>query len=411
VIQALKRPSARLRLTALYGVLFLVAGAMLLGLTYLLVRQTLPSPRSGLSLITANGTTEQPFLSQFPGADATTVQIFGQAQQQVLGTFLLESGVALVLMAMISVLLGWIVAGRVLAPVHQITATARRLSQANLHERIALAGPDDEIKELADTFDGMLARLDVAFESQQRFVANASHELRTPLTTQRALVDVNLADPHASPAQLRATLEKIRTVTDESEHLVMSLLALAKSERGLEHRTSVDLAALAQGVVEQGGGLHIKTSLQPAVVAGDPALLQRMVGNLVDNATRYNLDHGWILMATGVSDGHAFFRVSNSGRKIPDHSVSLLFEPFRRLDGDRLSDRGGAGLGLSIVRAIATAHGGQASATPLDEGGLTVLVTLPSAEDSHFPSPARVGEPGPSAHASGASVPGERLRR
>jgi signal transduction histidine kinase len=324
-----------------------------------------------------------PFPSPFPGGQ-TALQIVGQAQQQVLGTFLLESGVALILMAMISVLLGWIVAGRVLAPVHQITATARRLSQANLHERIGLTGPDDEIKELADTFDGMLGRLDAAFESQQRFVANASHELRTPLTTQRALVDVNLADPNASPAQLRATLEKIRAVTDESEHLVMSLLALAKSERGLDHRTPVDLAALAQDNCPspsgggQGRGLHIDTSLEPAVVAGDRALLQRLLGNLVDNATRYNLEHGWIRIATGASDGHAFLRVSNSGRKIPDHAMSLLFEPFRRLDGDRLADRGGAGLGLSIVRAIAVAHGGQASATPLDEGGLSVLVTLPS---------------------------------
>jgi signal transduction histidine kinase len=376
-------------LTALYGALFLVAGAMLLGLTYFLVRQTLPQPGVGITYAKTGGVQLPPsqLPSPFPGTE-TAVQLIGQAQQQVLGTLLLESGVALVLMAMISVLLGWIIAGRVLAPVHQITAAARRLSQANLHERIGLNGPQDEIKELADTFDAMLARLDTAFDSQQRFVANASHELRTPLTTQRALVDVNLADPNASPAQLRATLEKIRTVTDESEHLVMSLLALAKSERGLDHRTPVDLATLAHTSVEgfspspsgggPGGGLHVDTSLEPAMVAGDRALLQRMLGNLVDNATRYNLDDGWIRMATGTSNGHAFVRVSNSGRKIPDQAVSLLFEPFRRLDGDRLSDRGGAGLGLSIVRAIASAHGGHASATPLDEGGLTVLVTLPS---------------------------------
>jgi signal transduction histidine kinase len=406
VIQALKHPSARLRLTALYGALFLVAGAMLLGLTYFLVRQTLPQPGDGITFAKTDALVQPSQLpSPLPG-DATAVQLIGQAQQQVLGTLLLESGVALVLMGMISVLLGWIIAGRVLAPVHQITATARRLSQANLHERIGLTGPQDEIKELADTFDAMLARLDAAFDSQQRFVANASHELRTPLTTQRALVDVNLADPNASPAQLRATLEKIGTVTDESEHLVMSLLALAKSERGLDHRAPVDLAALAQAALgnsssplagepmssgsrdfprEQGrgGGCHLDTSLQPAVVAGDRALLQRMVANLVDNARRYNLDDGWIRMATGVSNGHAFVRVSNSGRKIPDHAVSLLFEPFRRLDGDRLSDRGGAGLGLSIVRAIASAHGGQASATPLDEGGLSVLVTLPSTGSAH----------------------------
>jgi len=401
VIQAVKHPSARLRLTALFGALFLVAGAMLLGLTYFLVRQTLPQPGVGITFAKTGDAPIQPLPSPFPGTD-TAVQLIGQAQQQVLGTLLLESGVALVLMAMISVLLGWIISGRVLAPVHQITAAARRLSQANLHERIGLTGPQDEIKELADTFDAMLARLDAAFDSQQRFVANASHELRTPLTTQRALVDVNLADPNASPAQLRATLEKIRTVTDESEHLVMSLLALARSERGLDHRSAIDLAAIAREADPspargggQGGGLHIETSLEPAVVSGDRALLARMLGNLVDNATRYNVDDGWIRMATGSSNGHAFVRVSNSGRMIPDHAVSMLFEPFRRLDGERLSDRGGAGLGLSIVRAIANAHGGEASATPLAEGGLTVLVTLPSTgatpgELSYSPASARM---------------------
>ena len=385
MIRALKRPSARLRLTALYGALFLVAGAMLLGLTYFLVLQALPG--AGTTLLGKGGNVplvqSSPPPSVFPG-NLTAVQIAGQAQQQVLGTFLIESGVAIVLMAMISVLLGWIVAGRVLAPVHQITATARRLSQANLHERIGLTGPDDEIKELADTFDGMLARLDAAFESQQRFVANASHELRTPLTTQRALVDVNLADTNASPAQLRATLEKVRTVTDESEHLVMSLLALAKSERGLQHRAPVDLATVAEGLLGQispngASPLRIESRLEPAVVSGDRALLQRMIGNLVDNATRYNIRNGWITVATGVEDGHAFVSVSNSGREIPAEAIPTLFEPFRRLDGDRLSDRGGAGLGLSIVRAIATAHSGQVRAKPFDEGGLQISITVPAA--------------------------------
>ena len=394
MIQALRRPSARLRLTAMYGGLFLVAGATLLAITYFLVRQTLPSPPTsignGTVMFKASGTTVQQSLNLLdPNAQATAIRFANQVQEQVLFRLLIESGVALALMGVISVLLGWIVAGRVLSPVHQIMATARRLSQETLHERIGLVGPQDEMKELADTFDAMLARLDAAFESQQRFVANASHELRTPLATQRALVDVNLADPGATPAQLRGTLEKIRTVTDESEHLVMSLLALAKSERGLEHRTPVDLAAIAQNAVGelspspsgggQGGGLQIDSSLEPATVAGDRALLQRMVGNLIDNATRYNVRDGWIKVATGVDDGHTFVRVSNSGRVIPDHAVTMLFEPFRRLDGDRLSNGSGAGLGLSIVRAIASAHGGQATARPLREGGLEVSVTLPTA--------------------------------
>ena len=369
----------------MYGGLFLVAGAVLLAITFFLVRQTLPSPPTavtdGLSGLKRNDV----FLSQqgsltAPGgfSQGTIIAITNQVQQQVLTNLLIESGVALALMALISVLLGWIVAGRVLRPVHQITATARRLSQDTLHERIGLIGPQDELKELADTFDAMLARLDTAFESQQRFVANASHELRTPLTTQRALVDVNLADPNATPAQLRATLEKIRTVTDESEHLVMSLLALAKSERGIEHRNPVDLAAVTEGIVPCSSELRITTVLEPAGVAGDRALLQRMVGNLLDNATRYNVPDGWIKVVTGSSDGHAFVRVSNSGRKIPAHMVGTLFEPFRRLDGDRLANSSGAGLGLSIVRAIAVAHGGTVEATPLDAGGLDVSVVLPT---------------------------------
>lgn len=384
MIAALKRPSARLRLTALFGTLFLVAGALLLSLTYVLVRQTLPQPGDGIAFI-QKGTTGDLFtspLSSVGTAPATATQLVGQAQQQVLSTLLLESGVALVLMAMISVLVGWIVAGRVLAPVHQITATARRLSQANLHERIALTGPDDEIKELADTFDAMLARLDAAFESQQRFVANASHELRTPLATQRALVDVNLADPNASPAQLRATLEKIGTVTDESERLIASLLTLAKSQRGIARRAPVDLADLMRTLLSEmspngGGPLEMRLDLGSVELTGDRALLRRMVGNLLDNARRYNLPGGWIAVRTGTENGAAVLEVSNSGEKIPAAATGSLFEPFRRLDHDRVNDHGGVGLGLSIVQAIAVAHGGDATAQALEEGGLAVSVRMP----------------------------------
>ena len=373
------RPSARLRLTATFAVLFLLAGALLLALTYFLVQQTLPNPSGAFFTQVPKGTVT--LLPGDPGAGQAggqaIIRAANQVQQQVLTNLLIESGVALALMALISSLLGWIMAGRVLSPVHQITATARRLSQETLHERISLTGPEDEMKEMADTFDAMLARLDAAFESQQRFIGNASHELRTPLATQRALVDVNLADPNASPAQLRATLEKIRAVTDESERLVMSLLTLAKSERGLEHRTPVDLAAIAHEF-HGSDGLRFEESLDSAVVPGDRALLRRMIGNLVDNATRYNVRDGWIKVATGLNVGHAFVRVSNSGRIIPDHAVETLFQPFRRLDGDRLSNGSGAGLGLSIVRAIATAHGGTAEAKPLEEGGLEVSVILPA---------------------------------
>ena len=379
------RPSARLRLTATFAGLFLLAGVLLLALTYFLVQQTLPSASGAFFTQVPNGTLTLP--PGDPGAGQpsgqTIIRVANQVQQQVLTNLLIESGVALALMALISSLLGWIMAGRVLSPVHQITATARRLSQETLHERIALTGPDDEIKEMADTFDAMLARLDAAFESQQRFVANASHELRTPLATQRALVDVNLADPNASPVQLRATLEKIRDVTDESEHLIKSLLTLAKSERGLQRVAPLDLAEVAKGVVEQRQPngerpTDVTTSLESAPVSGDRALLQRMVGNLVDNALRYNIPGGWISVATGAEGGHAVLRVANSGEKIAAAAAATLFTPFHRLDGDRRADRGGAGLGLSIVRAIATAHRGQATAKPLPDGGLEVVVSLPS---------------------------------
>lgn len=378
------RPSARLRLTATFAVLFLSAGALLLALTYFLVQQTLPNPSGAFFTQVPKGAVTVPGDPGVGGASGQTIiRVANQVQQQILLNLLIESGVALALMALISSLLGWIMAGRVLSPVHQITATARRLSQETLHERIALTGPDDEMKEMADTFDAMLGRLDAAFESQQRFVANASHELRTPLATQRALVDVNLADPNASPVQLRATLEKIRDVTDECEHLIKSLLTLAKSERGLQRVVPLDLAELAKSATEEEHPngqrpVDVTTTLEPVQVSGDRALLQRMVGNLIDNAVRYNVPGGWVSVTTGTEDGHAVLRVANSGEKIPAAAAATLFTPFQRLDGDRRADRGGAGLGLSIVRAIATAHRGQATAKPLPDGGLEVVVSLPS---------------------------------
>ncbi len=390
MIRALRRPSARLRLTITFGGLFLVAGALLLALTYFLVRQTLPPAGTVIGFATQSpGVFPFPQPSPLPSplaspGDATAVRLVDQAQQQVLFNLLVESAVALALMSVISALLGWIVAGRVLQPVHQITARARRLSEDTLHERIGLTGPDDEIKELADTFDAMLGRFDAAFESQQRFVANASHELRTPLTTQRALVDVNLADPDASPAQLRATLEKIRAVTDESEHLISSLLILARSEQGLERSVPVDLKPVASEVLDQARpaatarGLHVDASLAKAPVLGDRGLLERMIRNLVDNAVRYNVRGGSVQVSTGVADGQAFIRVVNTGDQIPPDAVPTLFEPFRRLNRDRLGEDG-AGLGLSIVRSVAQAHGGTPTAKAQTGGGLQVSVLVPAA--------------------------------
>jgi len=314
--------------------------------------------------------------------EANAREVQGKTSQGVLREFVVQSTIALGVMALVLISLGWIVAGRVLRPVHHITAIARRLSQETLHQRIALKGPEDEIKELADTFDAMLARLDAAFDSQRRFVANASHELRTPLAVQRTLVEVNLADPNATAEQLRAAMEKIGGIIEESDHLISSLLTLAKSETGLEVRGPVDLAAVASDLVHgmvaeaEIRKVRMEVSLDVAVVVGDRGLLERMVRNLVENAVRYNHLEGWLKVTTGVSDGRAFLRVCNSGPRVPPDLVPSLFEPFRRLERDRTSSNGGAGLGLSIVRAVASAHGAQINVDAPGDGGLEIVVTF-----------------------------------
>ncbi|CAN5378552.1 HAMP domain-containing sensor histidine kinase [soil metagenome] len=277
---------------------------------------------------------------------------------------------------------GYVVAARALRPVAQITATARRLSTETLTDRIALAGPRDELRELAETFDDMLARLGAAFDSQRRFVANASHELRTPLAVMRTEVDVALADPHADVAELRRMGELVRAGTERADRLVTSLLLLASSEaqarQGLEHREEFDLAAavpssLAALEAELAArDLRLTTELRPATVVGDPGLLERMVANLVENAVRHNVDGGWLRVHTSVGADSVTLAVANSGPVValPEE----LFSPFRR--GGRAVS--GTGLGLSIVGAVVGAHGGRVTATPRPSGGLTVEVRLPA---------------------------------
>jgi hypothetical protein len=303
--------------------------------------------------------------------------------KDAMGTFLQTMLGVLALVALGSLGLGWLVAGRVLRPLQHITATAQRLSERTLDQRIALQGPDDELKELADTFDGMLARLDAAFDAQRRFAANASHELRTPLAITRTEVDVALADPDASAAELRAMAERVRDATQRSERLIEGLLTLARSEQQPRAWQPADLADAAAGALahaqrEDGAaGLRVVSGLRPAPVAGEVALLERMVANLVENAVRHNQPGGWLDLASGSSGGRAFVRVANGGGAIPADQVEALFEPFRRLHGRVASPAPGAGLGLSIVRAVARAHGGDAHATALAGGGLEVTVRLP----------------------------------
>ena len=300
-----------------------------------------------------------------------------------MAALLTKSGIALGIMAMLSIGLGWLMAGRALRPIRTMGARAKGISERNLHERLALEGPNDEFKELADTFDGLLERLQAAFESQRRFVANASHELRTPITLERTLVEVALADPRASVDSLRDTCGRVLAATEQQERLIEALLTLARSQRGLDSREEVDLADAVQEVLQSvsPSGIRVEVELDDAPTTGDPRLVERLIANLVENALHYNVDDGWVSVRTGVRDGRSVLVVSNSGPLIDPSRVDELIEPFRRLNGDRPGHTRGLGLGLSIVSAIAAAHGAELIATPRPGGGLDV--------EARFPVPAR----------------------
>ena len=399
------RPTIRLRLTFVYGGLFLAAGAILLAVNYALVSRGLhdrvreiPVPVEGFVL-------EGPEVAMRPAPtagpqvfDAEDIRAYeADVRSQALHQLLVQSSIGLGVMALVSVALGWVVAGRMLRPLQQVTGAARQLSQANLHQRLALEGPQDELKELADTFDAMLARLESAFESQRRFVANASHELRTPLAIQRTLIDVALADPDATPDDLRRMAAAVRDAVDRSERLIDGLLVLARSEEGRVPAEAVDLAAAARHALDQAGdemaaaGLQAEARLDPAVATGSRVLLERLVANLVQNAVRHNVAGGWMAVETATAGGAARLTVRNSGAAIAGEEVPRLFEPFRRLDRDRVASDRGVGLGLSIVRAVATAHGGTVAAEPLGSGGLEVTVSLPTVQAAHQAGPDPAG--------------------
>ena len=301
---------------------------------------------------------------------------------------------SLILLGVVGVIAGgagWLLAGQALHPLRQITATARRVADSSLHERIALVGPNDEIKDLADTLDAMLERLDRSFDSQRRFVANASHELRTPLTINRTLIEVALDNPQANES-LRQLGGTLLAVNQRHEQLIDGLLTLASSEQRVTEPIPVNLADIALHVTTesqraaQNADVDIRTHLQPAPVTGDPVLLERLTQNLVDNAIRYNLpEHGWIIVTTELADDNVHLTVENSGPPVPPYEVPSLFEPFRRLPTtERLADSAntsisrGAGLGLSIVQSVAHAHGGDVHASPREDGGLTVRVRIPA---------------------------------
>jgi signal transduction histidine kinase len=410
VTKLLPSLSVRLKLTLLYGGVFLLAGAGLLAVNYVLVRSQLTLPfgvriegqplppgvagGGGPGLLIVRAEHEdggEQFVVSAPSPEAVqpvrreAEALRRELQAATLHQLLTKSGIALGLMALVSVGLGWLVAGRVLRPLAAITAAARRLEGSTLHERINLQGPQDELKELADTFDQMLGRLDAAFETQRRFVANASHELRTPLAIARTEVDVALADPGAGPAELRAMAGRVLEANRRSEHLIEGLLTLARSERQLRAAEPLDLALAASDAVSVTAseverlGLRVSRVLGAAPVAGDRALLERLVANLVENAVRHNRPGGWVEVDTGSAGSLAVIRVANGGPRIPPDQVATLFEPFRGLHPDRTGSDRGAGLGLSIVRSVATAHGGTATAKAPPEGGLEVRIELPRA--------------------------------
>jgi signal transduction histidine kinase len=308
-----------------------------------------------------------------------------QQHSAELHRLLIMSGIALAIMAVASMGLGWLIAGRVLRPLHKITSAARAISASNLHERLALEGPDDELTELGDTFDGLLSRLESSFQSQRQFVANASHELRTPLTVERALLEVALADPDGDYDSLRVACERVLASSEEQERLIEALLTLASSERGLERREPLDLGALTSEALDarraeiERRGLSVSATIGSAPSVGDPRLIGRLVANLLDNGLRHNVAGGQLEVVSGIrgSDRHSVISVSNSGPVVPPEEVDRLFQPFQRLASERAGHGEGHGLGLSIVRAIAVAHGATLTARAREAGGLAVEVSFP----------------------------------
>jgi signal transduction histidine kinase len=387
----LPRRTIRLRLTLLYGGLFVLCGAALLGITYVLVARRYSNSffiATGKRIATERvASARQPQIA-FPGIviewarPLSPGNVIAQAHAQSLAALhalLIQSGIALAIMALASLWLGWLVAGRALRPLRTITNAAREISASDLHRRLALPGPDDELTELGRTFDGLLERLEAAFAAQRAFVANASHELRTPLTLERALVEVALADPDATVESLRATCAHVLRAGEEQERLIEALLTLSRSQRGLDRREQVDLGGIAADVVDSvdAGDPAFEAAFQPALTNGDPHLLERLIANLVGNAVRHNVDRGWVAVSTATQPGYAVLSVSNSGPRVPADELERLFQPFQRLDGDRRNGRDGLGLGLSIVDAIARAHGAVVDARAREQGGLSVEVLFP----------------------------------
>jgi signal transduction histidine kinase len=386
------RPTVRLRLTLVYAGLFLVSGACMLAFTYLIVAQLIGS--YGLSVSAVSQGTR--IGVHVPGILHTLEAQQADAEKRQLLTV---SGIALLIMVAVSAGLGWLVAGRVLRPLRTITMAAQHISAHNLEQRLDMAGPDDELKELGDTFDELLGRLQRSFAGQRQFIANVSHELRTPLARQRVLSQVALTDPGATVDSLRVAHERVLASGTQQEQLIEALLTLALSQQGPEHRDLFDLGVVTSEVLmarqreADKARLSVDARLSPATVLGSSGLAERLVANLVDNAIRHNVPGGWITVMTDTADQHAVVIVANSGPEIAQAEVHRLLQPFQRLVPGRDGQGGnGLGLGLSIVEAIAAAHGATLIAQPQPGGGLSVQVRFPAAALDGYRSP-RTGRP------------------
>ncbi|MDI6102000.1 HAMP domain-containing sensor histidine kinase [Actinoplanes sp. NEAU-A12] len=369
------RLSVRGRLTAVYGGLFVLAGLVLLGVIYVLVERD--APGKGAMMLRSAGSVPP------PGEEIYLQDVVEGTRAGALHTLLTQGAIALVVVSAATIALGWLIAGRILQPLHQITATARRIAESpaadrGLHERIALDGPDDELKRLADTFDLMLSQLDRSLDGQRRFIANASHELRTPLTLNRTLLEVAL-EPETTSPEVRQLGTTLLAINERHGRLIDGLLLLARSDREVAEGSYVDLADIVDHVAVS-DTVKVVTEPEEAAVLGDPVLLERLVQNLIENGVRHNVPAGgWVRVTTRTrADGWVELRVSNSGPVVPRYEVPGLFEPFRRYGRERLTSPG-AGLGLSIVRAVVGAHRGTLHADARDDGGLTVTVLLPRA--------------------------------
>jgi signal transduction histidine kinase len=358
----LPRRSLRRQVSLLYAALFFASGVALLVIT-------------GAALIGVKSTTRVG-----SGGRASAIAQHGTDVHRVV----VGAAVGLAVMVVLSLALGWLIAGRLLRPLRTITATARDISASNLHRRLSLGGRYDELRELGETLNDLFGRLEASFESQRHFVANASHELRTPLTAERTLLQVALADPEATVQTLRSACGEVLALGEQQERLLEALLTLASSERGIEHREPFDLAEIAEKVLlvrrEEAArrGIRVDAALSAAPAAGDPSLAESLVANLVDNALRHNLPGGQVEISTTTVTGRASILVRNTGTVIRPDEVARLFRPFQQLGQQRVRHAGGHGLGLAIVHAIASAHGAALTASARPEGGLDIEVSFPS---------------------------------